>query len=126
MDAARAADVTDPEILNAVRFYRESPRRHSGSTNRLIFTSLAGIFGFDALHLVPEMLRRPLQVILGERRGSNGQFETGWELSERCTSLDKNFFVVDGAGHYDLYRKHPHVDLAVERLAASFRAHLGS
>ncbi|CCV13950.1 alpha/beta hydrolase [Mesorhizobium sp. STM 4661] len=62
---AEEAGITDPEVFEAVTFYRESPYRHPNSTNRLLFRSYGYLLEFDAFHLVPELLSQPLQVIVG-------------------------------------------------------------
>lgn len=95
---AETAGVTDPDTLAAVHFYRESPWRHVNSTNRLYFGGLGHILGFDAFGLVPELLTQPLQVIVGGRRGTTGQYEEGERLFELARG-PKKFYVVDGAGH---------------------------
>jgi uncharacterized protein len=125
MSEAKAAGITDPAVLEAVEFYRESEYRHPNSTNRLLFASWARILSFDAFGLVPDLLIQPLQVVVGGRRGSTGQYEAGERLFERSPATEKDFFVVEGAGHYDLYYKPEYVDPAVERLAAFYRRHLG-
>lgn len=121
---AEAAGITDPELLEAVTFYRESQYRHPNSTNRLLFVSYGSLLGFDAFNLVPELLTQPLQIIVGGRRGPTGQYEAGRRLFELSPSKSKHFLEIDGAGHYDLYYKPEYVDQAVERLAAFYREHL--
>jgi len=123
---ARAAGVTDQEVLDAVTFYRETQYRHPNSTNRLLFNSFSQILAFDAFTLVPELLIQPLLVVVGGRRGSTGQYEAGERLFALSPSADKAFYVVEGAGHYDLYYKPDYVDPAVERLAAFFDRHIGA
>lgn len=72
---AKDTGVTDPEVLEAIAFYRESEFRHPNSTNRLLYLSPA---------------------------------------------TDKHLFVVEGAGHYDLYYKSDPVAIAIGRLADFF------
>ena len=122
--AAKQAGVTDREVLEAIAFYRESSYRHPNSTNRLLFRSYGHLLTFDAFHLVPEMLIQPLQVIVGGRRGNTGQFEAGHELFDLSPTSDKDLFVVEGAGHYDLYYKPEFVDQAVDRLARFYSNYL--
>lgn len=122
---AEAQGVTDPEVLEAIAFYRESPWAHPNATNRLLFRSNAALLGFDAFHLVPELLAQPLQVVVGGRRGATGQYEAGERLFGMAPTTDKDLFVVDGAGHYDLYDKPEYVDPAVDRLAAFYARLLG-
>ena len=71
---AEAAGITDPDVLDAVRFYRESRYKNANSTNRLLFRSFGILLSFDAFHLVPELLTQPLQVIVGGRHGATGSF----------------------------------------------------
>lgn len=122
---AEAAGVTDPELFEAITFYRESPRRHPNSTNRLLFRSYGYLLGYDASRLVPELVTQPLQVIVGGRRGATGQHEAGQTLFDLAPTTEKNFFVVEGAGHYDMYYKPKHVNQAVDRLASFYSKHLG-
>ncbi|MCO5731622.1 alpha/beta hydrolase [Rhizobium sp. SSA_523] len=121
---AEAAGITDPELLEAVTFYRESAYRHPNSTNRLLFVSYGSLLGFDAFGLVPDLLTQPLQVIVGGRRGTTGQYEAGRRLFDLSPSKAKHFLEVEGAGHYDMYYKPEYVGPAVARLAGFFSEHL--
>ncbi|ALN75077.1 alpha/beta hydrolase [Aureimonas sp. AU20] len=119
LDEAHAAGITDPDLLDAVDFYR-TPRGYSEhSTNRRIFTSLGPMMGFDAFHLVGELLIQPLQVIVAGRLGATFSYADGQTLFERARNR-RGFHVVEGAGHYDLYDKRPFIDEAAEVLAAFF------
>lgn len=122
---AEAEGLTDPELFEAIAFYRESPYRHPRSTNRLLFTSYGHILGFDSFHLVPELLTLPLQVVVGGRRGNTGQFEASHALFDLSPATEKDLFVVEGAGHYDLYFKSEYVGPAIDVLAPFFARQLG-
>lgn len=121
---AEAASATDPDLLEAAAFYRESGYRHPNSTNRLLFVSYANLLGFDAFNLVPELLFQPLQVIVGGRRGTTGQYEAGQRLFDLSPADNKDFFVVEGAGHYDMYYKPEYVGPAIDRLTAFYSKYL--
>ena len=123
---AEASGVTDPDLLDAVTFYRESPHRHSNSSNRLLFRSYSSLLRFDAFSLVPQLLTQPLEVIVAGRRGATGQYEAGQRLFDLSPSADKGFFVVDGAGHYDMYYKPQYVNQAIDRLVPFYQKHLGA
>ena len=123
---AETAGITDPEVFEAVTFYRESRYRHPNSTNRLLFSSYGHLLKFDAFNLVPELLTQPLQVIVGGKRGNTGQYETGQRLVELSPAAEKDFFVVEGAGHYDMYYKPEYVNPAIDRLANFYSKHLGA
>ncbi|WEK02973.1 MAG: alpha/beta hydrolase [Candidatus Devosia phytovorans] len=123
---AREQGIAEPDMLEAVTFYRETTYRHPRSTNRLLFTSFGSILGFDAFHLVPELLTQPLQVIVGGRRGPSKQYEGGERLFNLSPATAKDFFVVEGAGHYDMYYKPEYVSQAIDKLVPFYRRHLGS
>jgi fermentation-respiration switch protein FrsA (DUF1100 family) len=122
---AEASGVTDPDLLEAVGFYRESRYCHPNSTNRLFFQSFGLLLGFDAFHLVPELLTQPLQVIVGGRKGTTGSYDDGKTLFDLAPTK-KDFFVIEGAGHYEMYYKPEYVDQAVEKLTVFYREHLAA
>lgn len=124
MAEATAAGITDPDLLKAVGFYRESGYRHPNSTNRLMFRSFVHLLGFDAFNLVPELLTQPLQVIVGGVRGNTGQYEHGEALFDLAPTAEKDFFVVEGASHYEMYHVPEYVNQAVERLVPFYVRHL--
>jgi fermentation-respiration switch protein FrsA (DUF1100 family) len=74
---------------------------------------------------VPELLTQPLQVIVGGKRGNTGQYEAGQWLFELSPAAEKDFFVVEGAGHYDMYYKPEYVNPAIDRLVPFYSKHLG-
>jgi len=123
---AEAAGITDPELIEAIKFYRESPYRHPNSSNRLLFLSYAALLSFDAFNLVPELLTQPLQVIVGGKRGNTGQYEAGQRLFELSPAAEKDIFVVESAGHYDMYYMPQYVDAAIDRLVPFYLKHLGA
>jgi uncharacterized protein len=126
LQAAQAAGITDPELLEAVKFYRESRHRHPNSSNRLLFSSYGQLLSFETFNLVPELLTQPLQVIVGGKRGNTGQYEAGHQLFELSPASEKDIFVVEGAGHYDMYFEPEYVDPAIDRLAIFYAKHLGA
>ncbi len=122
-EEAKAAGITDPDTLEAVDYYRTPRGYNKNSTNRLFFRSHALVLGFDAFHLVGELLTQPIQVIVGGRLGTTFSFEDGKKLWEQATNK-KDFFVIDGAGHYDMYDKSEYVDQAVKKLEEFYGEHL--
>ena len=114
MEEVRAAGIVDRDVLDAVEFYSER-RPAETRTNRRDFRSLGPLMAFDAFHLVGELLTQSIQIIVGGRLGTTFQFEEGKLLFERATNK-KDLFVIEGAGHYELYDKDQYVDQAVERL----------
>lgn len=121
---AKKMGVEDPELLEAVDYYQESKYKHPRRTNKILFESFGHILGFDAFHLVPELLIQPLYVIVGSKQGKTGQFEAGKKLYELSPAKDKSFHAVEGAGHYDMYFVPKYVDEAIEKLVGFYKKHL--
>jgi fermentation-respiration switch protein FrsA (DUF1100 family) len=123
LDEAAAAGMTDIDTAEAITFYRTERGRNEHSTNRRLSRSDALLIGFDAYHLVDQLLTQPLQVILAGRRGNTGQYESGmklWEMAPNPIDL----MVVEGAGHYEMYDVPEYVDAAVDRLIEFYSTHL--
>lgn len=124
IEAAGAESVTDRDLLEAIRFYRTPPHQHANASNRLLLRSLGPMLGFDAFHLVPDLLVQPLMVVVGGRQGSTCQYETGQALYGLARGPDKALVVIPGAGHYDLYHQDEHIDAALDRIAPFLQFHL--
>ena len=115
--------VREPSLLNALNYYA-TPRGHSDSrTNQRLMTTDALILGFDGFHLVEELLVQPLQVIVAGKLGTTFSHEAGRSLWERARNR-RDFVVIEGADHYDMYDVPEYVDQAVTHLAALFEEHL--
>jgi len=102
-EAAKQAGMTDPDLLEAIDYYRTPRGEHPNANNQLRFTSITAIMAFDAFHLAEYLLTQPLLVIVGDRVGSFGAYRDGFELYNKAASKDKSIHTVKGAGHYDLY-----------------------
>jgi fermentation-respiration switch protein FrsA (DUF1100 family) len=93
------------------------------STNRRLSRSDSLLLGYDAFHLVDQLMTQPLQVILAGRIGNTGSYDTGmqlWKLAPNPVDL----MVIDGAGHYEMYDEPAYVDAAVERLTSFYANNL--
>lgn len=123
LEEAKTVGITDPDTLEAVEYYRTPRSYNKNSTNRRLFRGDGLVLGFDAFHLVGELLTQPLQVIVGGRLGTTFSFGDGKQLWEQATNK-KDFFVIDGAGHYDMYDQPQYVDQAVERLDGFYKEYL--
>ena len=123
-EQAVAQGISDPDVLDAVRFYRTARGFDQHSTNRRLSRSDALLLGFDAFHLADTLLTQPLQVIVGGRVGSTGSYADGMQLAEAAPNAH-DVLVLDGAGHYDLYDDPTYVDPAVRQLGTFFTDHLG-
>ncbi|WP_434447036.1 alpha/beta hydrolase [Lentzea sp. E54] len=116
LDDAVAAGLTDIDTTQAITFYRTERGRNEHSTNRRLSRSDSLLLGYDAFHLVDQLMTQPLQVILAGRIGNTGSYENGmqlWKLAPNPVDL----MVIEGAGHYEMYDEPEYVDAAVDRLA---------
>lgn len=121
-DAAEAG-LTDIDTTQAMTFYRTERGWNEHSTNRRLSRSDSLLIGYDAFHLVDQLMTQPLQVILAGRRGDTGSYEAGmklWEMAPKPVDL----MVVDGAGHYEMYDEPQYVDAAVDRLVKFYQNNL--
>ncbi len=122
-DERDAADITALDAYEAVDYYRTPRGYQQSATNRLRFRSIGAILGFDAFHLVDELLTQPLQIIVGNRVGEFGSYEEGHRLFDKATCT-KYLHIVEGASHYDLYDRPEYVDQAVGQLEIFYGKHL--
>ncbi|MEK5399068.1 alpha/beta hydrolase [Paenibacillus sp. VTT E-133280] len=118
------AGITDIDIVEAVDYYTTPRGQSSNSPNKLKYTSLASVLGFDAFHFVEELLTQPLQIIVGDKQGAFGSYKDGHELYNRAASTKKDLFILENVSHYDLYDQPEPVRLAVEKLNAFYKENL--
>ncbi|MFE0181058.1 alpha/beta hydrolase [Streptomyces olivaceus] len=116
LEDAAAAGLTDIDTTEAVTYYRTPRGGSEHSTNRRLSRSDSLLLGYDAFHLVDQLMTQPLQVVLAGRIGNTGSYDMGmrlWEMAPNPVDL----MVIDGAGHYEMYDVPEYVDAAVARLA---------
>ncbi len=118
------AGITDIDIIEAVDYYTTSRGQCPNSPNKLKFTSLGPVLGFDAFHLAEVLLTQPLQIIIGDKQGGFGSYRDGHELYKKAASEKKDLFILEGVSHYDLYDQPEPVRKAVEKLDAFYRENL--
>lgn len=118
------AGITDIDTIGAVDYYTTSRGQSPNSPNKLKFTSVGSVLGFDAFNLVEELLTQPLQIIIGKVQGVFGSYRDGHELYTRAASKKKDLFIIEGASHYDLYDQPKPVRQAVEKLDAFYKENL--
>ncbi|WP_031044216.1 alpha/beta hydrolase [Streptomyces sp. NRRL F-5650] len=123
LEDAAAAGLTDIDTTQAITYYRTERGGSEHSTNRRLSRSDSLLLGYDAFHLVDQLMTQPLQVILAGRIGNTGSYDTGmqlWKLAPNPVDL----MVIDGAGHYEMYDEPAYVDAAVERLTSFYANNL--
>ncbi|MGC7098153.1 alpha/beta hydrolase [Amycolatopsis lurida] len=123
LEDAAAAGLTDIDTTQAITFYRTERGGNEHSTNRRLARGDSLLLGYDAYHLVDQLMTQPLQVVLAGRIGNTGSYESGmqlWKLAPNPVDL----MVIEGAGHYEMYDVPEYVDAAVDRLAGFYSDHL--
>lgn len=123
LEDAAAAGITDLDTTQAITYYRTPRGRNEYSTNRRLRRSDSLLLGYDAFHLVDQLLTQPLQVIVAGRRGNTGQYEAGMKLLSLAPNPVEPL-IVEGAGHYEMYDEPEYVGQAIERLSAFFGQYL--
>ncbi|WP_326795858.1 alpha/beta hydrolase [Streptomyces sp. NBC_01808] len=115
LEDAAAAGLTDIDTTQALTYYRTERGGNEHSTNRRLSRGDSLLLGYDAFHLVDQLMTQPLQVILAGRIGNTGSYEAGMELWKLAPN-PVDLMVIDGAGHYEMYDEPEYVDAAVDRL----------
>jgi fermentation-respiration switch protein FrsA (DUF1100 family) len=123
LEDAAAAGLDDIDLRQAITYYRTARGGNEHSTNRRLSRGDSLLLGFDAYHLVDQLMTQPLQLILAEHLGGTGFDESArrlWDLAPH--PVDR--MVVAGARHYEMYDVPEYVDAAVDRLTAFYEKHL--
>lgn len=108
---------TPSDMIEAHDYYRNPKRSlHPNSPNMFRFIMQANRMTFDAYEFIPTLLDRPLLVIAGSKAESLWQSKLAVELSNG----PKELYVVEGAGHFDLYDNMQYIDLALAKMAVFF------
>lgn len=113
---------TPRDLAEASEYYLTPRASHPNAGNKFQFTrSISRIFTFDAFHLLEELLQQPLLVVAGSEADS---LWMSTELFGRARVTGKEFLLVEGAGHMDLYDVPQYVDQAVAKATEFFGKHL--
>ncbi|MFD5752198.1 hypothetical protein [Streptomyces sp. NPDC127033] len=82
MEDATAAGLTGIDTTRAITYYRTERGGNEHSTNRRHSRGDSLLLGYDAFHLVDQLLTRPLQVVLAGHIGNTCSYEAGMQLSK--------------------------------------------
>ncbi len=111
-------DNTYPDMVEAHDYYRSPARAlHPNSPNKFRFIGMANRITFDAYEFIPELLDRPLLVIAGSKAGSLWQSKRAVDLSNG----PKELYIIEGAGHFDLYDNQEYINVALKKMADFFK-----
>lgn len=114
----------DNDVRGGAEYYLTERGRHPNWANKMRFTGMDAVIGFDAFHLADSLLTQPLQIIVGSEDGSFHSRQEGHDLFEVAASEFKDIVVMPGATHFDMYDRAQFVEPAVDRLAAFYTDHL--
>lgn len=116
-EADEINDNTYPDMVEAHDYYRSPARAlHPNSPNKFRFIGMANRITFDAYEFIPELLDRPLLVIAGSKAGSLWQSKRAVDLSNG----PKELYIIEGAGHFDLYDNKEYINVAIKKMADFF------
>ncbi|MGW5621522.1 hypothetical protein ACWEWP_11950 [Streptomyces olivaceus] len=93
VDAA-AAGLTDIDTTEAVTCYRTPRGGSEHSTNRRLPRSDSLLPGYDAFHVVDQLMTQPLQVVLAGRIGNTGSYDMGVRLWKMRVSRGIVFWTI--------------------------------
>ena len=105
------------ELRQAWEYYHTARAEHPNAPGFMTGRSLNQIITYDAYHKAEAFLTQPIQIVAGSVAGSKWMSD---DLFTRAASQDKNFHVVEGANHMELYDILQYVDEAVSVLAPFF------
>ncbi|MFC4508117.1 MULTISPECIES: alpha/beta hydrolase [Streptomyces] len=117
-------DAVDPSMPTLYQecfdYYRTSRGRHPRSTNQWVMRSVDQMAPYDSYAMIDAISPRPLLMIVGS------EADTAYFSREAIAkaSEPKEFFVIDGATHVDLYDKDEYVTPAIAKLADFFARNL--
>jgi fermentation-respiration switch protein FrsA (DUF1100 family) len=112
-------DKTAPRDLQEAADYYLTPRgQHPNAPNKMLLESASYMVSFTGFDRVETFLTQPVMIIVGSEAGSLWHSQ---ELHAKAAG-PKDFFIVEGATHMDLYDKD--VGIAMTRLAPFFTTNL--
>lgn len=119
--AAKAAGITDIDVLEATEYYKTARGQQPHGATRQLMSFTGAAMGWDAFLHAEVLLTQPLMVVIGDKAGGFGAYRDGWEIYGRAASTDKHIVVAEGWSHYDLYDKPEPVAIAMASLVPFFQ-----
>ncbi len=117
------ADAPNEELRQAWEYYHTPRAEYPTAPGYMTTRSLDQIIPYDAYHKAEAFLTQPLMVVAGSEAGSKWMSD---DLFARAASTDKQFHVVEGSNHMQLYDGEPQIADAVGALAPFFKDKLGA
>lgn len=123
-EEAKRRGITDRDLFEATEYYRTPRGQKPHGLNRSVPSHQAAAVGWDAFHLAEVLLTQPLCVVVGDKVGAFGAYRDGSEIIGRAASKKKEFVVIEGWSHYDLYDKPEPVAQALAKLVPFYKENL--
>lgn len=114
-------DAPNEELRQAWEYYHTPRAEYPTAPGYMTTRSLNQIIPYDAYSKAEAFLTQPLLIVAGSEAGSKWMSE---DLYKRAASKDKQFHVVKGANHMQLYDGEKEVDEAVSKLGPFFNEKL--
>jgi len=122
--AAKAAGVTDIDLLEATDYYRSPRAHHANGEVTGLFSFNSAAMAWDAFAHVELLLTQPLMVVVGDQVGGFGAYRDGCEVHGRAASKHKELVVLPGVSHYALYDQPEAVGPALAKVIPFLQATL--
>lgn len=103
METARAAGVTDIDLIEATEYYKTPRAQHPHGEATGLFSFNSAAVAWDAFAFTERLLTQPLMIVIGDKPGGFGAYRDGCELHGRAASKRKELVVLPGVSHYELY-----------------------
>lgn len=123
MAPLKEEDAPNEELRQAWEYYHTQRAQHPTAPGYGTARSLTQLITYDAYNFAEAFLTQPLQVVAGSAAGSKWMSD---DLYERAASTDKNFHVVEGSNHMQLYDGAQYVDEAAGVFTPFFQKHLNA
>ena len=117
----RKEDAPNKELEEAWEYYHTPRCQYPTAPGFATARSLNQIITYDAFNMAESFLTQPLQIVAGSVAGSKWMSD---DLYQRAASANKQFHVVEGANHMQLYDVPKYVDEAVSVLVPFFKSNL--
>lgn len=124
VEFAQENGLTDIDVTEATEYYKTDRGAAENGCTSFYFTRQGALALWDAYDRVETFLTQPLMVVVGDKPGAFASYRLGMELYGRAASKDKEFVVVEGASHYDLYDQPEPTAKALESVVPFFQKHL--
>lgn len=124
-EAAKAAGVTDIDVLEATLYYKTSRGQTPGGATSMLYSHAQSALSWDAFAFAELLLTQPVIIAVGEKVGAFGAYRDGNEIYGRaCASKDRQIISLPNTSHYDLYDGPSTVETAMQKIVPFLKKHI--